>query len=198
MKEISNRRSIRKYQNKAVSPDTVKEIIGAAIQAPSAKNRQPWKFIVLTSEAKAKFVETMGKGIEKESQTKGLLPNSRRHLAAAKHTVEIIGQAPALIVICNPDGHSLYEDLTPEEKIYERADMQSIGAAIQNMLLEATALGIGTLWICDIYFAYDDLKNYFRDKGEIIAAVALGYPAEQPSQRPRKEFNQVVEFRNKI
>lgn len=194
MKEIYERRSIRKYQNQTIPLEILKKIICAAIKAPSAKNRQPWKFIVLTSEAKEKFVSVMRQGIEKEENTKSLLPNSGGYVEAAKHTATIMEQAPALIVICNPTGHSLYENLTPEEKIYERADIQSIGAAIQNMLLEATSLGIGTLWICDTCFAYDDLKNYFKDKGEIIAAVALGYPAENPSERPRKDFDEVVEF----
>ena len=194
MKEILERRSIRKYENKALSLDLLKKIIGAALKAPSAKNRQPWKFIVLVSEEKDKFVQVMRQGIERERVTKVLLPNSSNYISAAKHTATIIEQAPVLIVVCNPSGHSLYEDLTPEEKIYERADMQSIGAAIQNMLLEATSLGIGTLWICDTYFAYDDLKDYFCDKGEIIAAVTLGYPAEYPSERPRKDWDEVVEF----
>lgn len=194
MKEIFERRSIRKYQSRTIPFEILKKIIYAALKAPSAKNRQPWKFIVLTSEAKEKFVSIMRQGIEKEENTKSLLPNSGSYIAGAKHTATIMSQASALIVICNPTGHSLYENLTPEEKIYERADIQSIGAAIQNMLLEATALGIGTLWICDTYFAYYDLKNYFADKGEIIAAVALGYPAENPSERPRKSFEEVVEF----
>ena len=194
MKEIFERRSIRKYQSRIIPFEVLKKIIYAALKAPSAKNRQPWKFIVLTSEAKEKFVSIMRQGIEKEENTKSLLPNSGSYIAGAKHTTTIMAQASTLIVICNPTGHSLYENLTLEEKIYERADIQSIGAAIQNMLLEATALGIGTLWICDTYFAYDDLKNYFGDKGEIIAAVALGYPAENPSERPRKSFEEVVEF----
>ena len=194
MKEILELRSIRKYENKALSLDLLNKIISAALKAPSAKNRQPWRFIVLVSEEKDKFVQVMRQGIERERVTKVLLPNSSNYISAAKHTATIIEQAPVLIVVCNPSGHSLYEDLTPEEKIYERADMQSIGAAIQNMLLEATSLGIGTLWICDTYFAYDDLKDYFCDKGEIIAAVALGYPAEHPSERPRKDFDEVVEF----
>lgn len=113
MKEILERRSIRKYENKALSLDLLKKIIGAALKAPSAKNRQPWKFIVLVSEEKDKFVQVMRQGIERERVTKVLLPNSSNYISAAKHTATIIEQAPVLIVVCNPSGHSLYEDLTP-------------------------------------------------------------------------------------
>lgn len=52
MKEILERRSIRKYENKALSLDLLNKIISAALKAPSAKNRQPWRFIVLVSEEK--------------------------------------------------------------------------------------------------------------------------------------------------
>ena len=79
-----------------------------------------------------------------------------------------------------------------ENKIYERADIQSVGAAIQNILLEATSLGIGSLWICDIYFAYDKLSKYHKEYGELLAAVALGYPDEHPAKRPRNAFKDVV------
>lgn len=58
----------------------------------------------------------MRQGIERERVTKVLLPNSSNYISAAKHTAAIIEQAPVLIVVCNPSGHSLYEDLTPEEK----------------------------------------------------------------------------------
>ena len=92
MKEILERRSIRKYENKALSLDLLKKIIGAALKAPSAKNRQPWKFIVLVSEEKDKFVQVMRQGIERERVTKVLLPNSSNYISAAKHTATIIEQ----------------------------------------------------------------------------------------------------------
>ena len=166
MKEIYERRSIRDFLSKDIPADILHKIIEAALKAPSAKNRQPWSFAVLTWGAKDKLVDLMRQGIEKEYNTMKLLPNSTKYIMSAQHTADI----------------------------NERADIQSIGAAIQNMLLEATSLGIGTLWICDTYFAYDDLREHFKDKGEIIAAVALGYPAETPSERPRKAFDEAVDF----
>lgn len=194
MNEINERRSIRKYQDREILRNTLEEIISAGIKAPSAKNRQPWRFVVLTAESKKKFTQLMKQGIEKERMEKNILPNSSRYISAAIHTVSIIEQAPVLIIVCNPEGNSLYKNLTPEEKIYERADIQSVGAAIQNILLKATSLGIGSLWICDIYFAYDSLSELLYSQGEILAAIALGYPAEHPTERPRKDFSDVTEF----
>jgi nitroreductase len=71
-------------------------------------------------------------------------------------------------------------------------DIQSIGAAIQNILLAAKDLEIGSLWICDIFFAYEELMNWLVEPGEMIAAVALGYSAEKPDARPRKSKTEVI------
>ena len=193
MKEIENRRSIRKFRSQKIEREIIDNILKAGIDAPSAKNRQPWKFVVLEGNAKKQFSEIMKQGIQEE-RSRQLLPNSSKYLAAANHTAQIIDQAPVLLLIYNPQGKSLYEDLSIENKIYERADIQSVGAAIQNIILEATSLGIGSLWICDIYFAYDRLSKYHKEYGELLAAVALGYPDENPTKRPRNAFKDVVSY----
>ena len=54
------------------------------------------------------------------------------------------------------------------------------------MLLAAQDLGIGSLWMCDVFYAYEELCAWLGEEGEMIAAVALGYPAEKPAARPRK------------
>ena len=71
-------------------------------------------------------------------------------------------------------------------------DVQSIGAAIQNLLLAAQDLGLGTLWICDVFYAYDELCAWLGETHQMIAAVALGYPDEQPNPRPRKSVDEVT------
>ena len=71
----------------------------------------------------------------------------------------------------------------------------SIGASVQNILLTATELGYGTLWIANTCFAYDELVNFIDIKGQLVGAISLGVPNEAPNQRPRKEFDEVVEFR---
>ena len=63
------------------------------------------------------------------------------------------------------------------------------------MLLAATEKGIGSLWICDIFFAYPELCDWLNAEGELLAAVAFGYPAEAPNPRPRRGIEEVVEWR---
>ncbi len=69
------------------------------------------------------------------------------------------------------------------------------GASIQNLLLAATDKGIGSLWICDIYFAYPELSAWLGEEGQLVAAVALGYPEESPAPRPRKPLEEILRWR---
>lgn len=194
MKEIENRRSIRKFEEREIPREIVDKILTAGIKAPSAKNRQPWKFTVVTGSAKARTVELMRSGIKREQETGRLLPGSKRHIADAWHTAKIMDEAPVLIMIANPGGKSLYESLTPEERLFEWADIQSVGAAVENMILEARSLGIGSLWICNIFFAYEELSEFFGGSGVLMAALSLGYAAETPHARPRKPFDETVTY----
>ncbi|MGC6176922.1 nitroreductase family protein [Lacrimispora sp. 38-1] len=90
----------------------------------------------------------------------------------------------------------MYSSLKPEERIYEICNAQSIGAAIENMTLTASELGLGSLWICDIYFAYKELCEWLNVDGELFAAMAVGYADENPIARRRKSIDDIVECRD--
>lgn len=70
----------------------------------------------------------------------------------------------------------------------------SVAAAIQNMLLKAYALGLGTVWIGDIYYTLDALEQHLGKPWKLMAAVAIGWPAYIPESRPRKSVDEVAEF----
>lgn len=193
---IYDRRSIRKFIDKPISEKDMTDIIQSGIKAPSSKNRQPWKFIVIQGNAKKEMLNVFRQGIEREENDSALLPQSKQHIAAAKYTIDIMAEAPTIVFVLNSLGKSIMEELTTEERVYEICNIQSISAAIQNMLLSATEKGIGSLWICDIYFAYPELCKWLDHDGQLIAAIAFGYPDEFPKERPRKKIDDVVEWRN--
>jgi len=62
------------------------------------------------------------------------------------------------------------------------------------MLLSAQELGIGTLWICDVFYAYSELCAWLGETHEMIAAVSFGYPDESPNARPRKPLEEVTKW----
>lgn len=196
MKEITERRSIRKYKSDEIEKDDIETIIRAGILAPSAKNRQPWRYIVYTKAAKDNLLEVMEKGLLRERDGDKLLPKSSNGLPDAFHTLKIMKEAPVLIIIENTNGKSPYISIDTDERITEICDTLSIGASVQNMLLTATELGYGTLWIANTCFAYNELIEFTGIKGQLVGAVSIGVAKEQPNARPRKDFSEVVEFRS--
>ncbi len=193
---IYDRRSIRKFIGKPISQKDITDIIQSGIKAPSSKNRQPWKYVVIQGNAKEEMIKVFRQGIEREENESALLPQSKQYIAAAKCTVDIMTEAPTIVFVINSLGKSILEELTPEERVFEICNIQSIGASIQNMLLAAAEKGIGSLWICDIYFAYPELCEWLNSDGQLVAAVAFGYPDEFPEERPRKRIEDIVEWRN--
>ena len=63
------------------------------------------------------------------------------------------------------------------------------------MLLKATEIGLGTLWIANTCFAYNDLIEYIGEEGQLVGAVSVGYPDENPSERPRHDISEVIVWR---
>ena len=98
-------------------------------------------------------------------------------------------------MIMDTNGQSPYEAISTDDRITEICDTLSIGASIENMLLRATALGLGTLWIANTCFAYTDLVSAIGEAGQLVGAVSLGYADEAPAARPRKKLEDVLEFR---
>lgn len=193
---IYNRRSIRKYKSKEIPIDILNKILDAGRAAPSGKNRQPWKFIVFGGIKKEELLSKMDAGIHRELKGEALLPNSRDGIPDAKNTLRIMKEAPIIIMVFNTNGKSPFKNIaTADERFTEIVDTLSIGAAIENMLLQAENLGVGTLWIANTCFAYDELVNYIDEKTQLVGAVALGYPDEKPNPRPRKTPESIIEYR---
>lgn len=192
---IYNRRSIRKYLDKQVPKELIEQIIDAGKMSPSAKNRQPWQYIVLGGDNKSEFLKCMWNGISREENEHAMLPNSKNGLADAKNTWNIMMQAPILIVILNSNGRNPFEMVDVDSRFVEICDTLSIGASVENMLLKATEIGLGTLWIANTCYAYKELTEYLDTTHQLVGAIALGYADETPAQRPRKEMNDIVEYR---
>ena len=119
-----------------------------------------------------------------------LLPNYVNYINSAQNSFKIMQEATVLIFVINTLSKEYRKFLSFEEHIAEICDIQAICASIENMLLTANNLGLGSLWIGDIFFVYPELKHWLNKKGEIIAYIALlGYADEKPVVRPRKDFD---------
>ncbi len=189
LEAIYSRRSIRRFRDRPVNQESVKEILEATIQAPSAKNAQPWRFVVLEGKEKKHLTDLMhGKA--------DILTAENVDIGSLRWTATAMEQAPVAIVILNtapPEGLP-----TEFREDYDFVMLQSTGGAIQTMLLAATELGLGSLWICDILYVADEVMDWLkRDQEEtLVAAVSLGYAAEDPAARPRTRWQKLTAWRS--
>lgn len=163
---IKSRRSIRHFNNKKIDKSLIKDILEHGIKSPSAHNRQPWYFIVVNDQL---IKEKMALILEKKTDV------------TTKLTCDVIKECSTLILVFA----DIKDDLM---------DIQSVGACIQNMILRATDLEIGSLWIGYILKIEKELQDLFKCKKKLIAGVALGYTEKYPSERPRKNIEDVCEW----
>ena len=192
---LRSRRSVRSYQDRAVPRELLEQVLEAARWAPSPHGRQPWRFVVLTqASSKSLLAERMGetwqRNLEMDRQDEAIvtirLEKSRQRILTA----------PALILPC------LYlEDLDHYPDEQRQADettmaIQSIGAAIQNMLLMAYDLGLDTGWMCAPLFCPEVVCDALSLDPRLIpqALITIGYAAADPKRRERLPLSDLVVF----
>lgn len=182
MEAIQGRRSIRRFKADLVPRDVIERLLDLTIRAPSAKNGQPWRFVVTTGEAKSRLVETLQEVLE-ETKSKG------QPTGSLQGSIQAMAEAPVVILVFN----RLSREDIPEPYAYAKllVDTQSLGAAIQTFLLAAQDMGLGTLWICDVLYARCEVQAFASTKEELMAAIALGIPAETPGERPRQDWREL-------
>lgn len=168
LEAVRTRRSVRRFLDSPVPPEVLEELLNAAIQAPSAGNAQPWRFIVVRER------------------------KVREALVPAALGQGFLAEASVVIVVC--------ADLERARKAYgERGItlycLQDTAAAVENLLLVATARGLGTCWVG----AFDERKvsEVLRLPENLrpVVLVPVGKPGETPKPRPRRPLSEVVEYR---
>jgi nitroreductase len=187
LEAIAARRSIRRFKDTPISEDCLQAILKAGTQAPSGKNRQPWRFVVVDCALRAEMLRVMRAGIERARR-------EGEDLGSSVWSANVMEQATLTVFVFNPEGIQPWEEHSVGQMFDDVVDIQSIGAAIQNMLLAAQDLGIGSLWICDVFYAYDELCDWLGEPGEMIAALSFGYADESPAARSRKPVSEVTRF----
>ncbi len=175
---ILGRRSVRRYKPDPVPKEVIEDIMQHAIWAPSGMNRQNWYFIVATGKWRDEVVkicerayrEYIGKKVEKVFQHKPKVIEETKSFFAT------LGNAPVVILAFAEPG--------PES---EKTDIQSVAAAIQNLLLLAYEKGLGTCWMTGPISHAEEFKKLFgvEDKN-FVALITLGYPDETPKPPPRR------------
>ena len=175
---INNRRSARNFTDKDVSEEQIKKIIQSASKAPSAKNRQPWKFYILNNFQKNHIADML---LEWDK-------NNKNEHSSAKGTAEQIILANKMILI--------YKDLyksKPKKIYYPKPDYISLGCAIENMSLQAINLGLGSCILCDTLYIEKEIDNYLKiSNHEQICGFIVGYPIYDYPQKQKKKYEDLL------
>jgi coenzyme F420-0:L-glutamate ligase/coenzyme F420-1:gamma-L-glutamate ligase len=190
---IRGRRSVRAFRDEPLSRAQVEAVLEAARWAPSPHGRQPWRFVVVASpEAKARLADAMGE----EWRRQLALDGQDAATIALRHqkSRERITGAPVVIVPClYLEDLDVYPD--PERQAAETTmAVQSLGCAVQNMLLAAYAQGFDGGWMCAPLFCQPTVRAALglADTLHPHALIPLGYPARDPVRRPRRPLEELV------
>ncbi len=179
---IKERRSHRFFLDKPVEREKIEKILELAMWAPSAMNRQQWFFVVVGGERLKKLISTIQKGYEY------ILPRLQRFFADKPKVIKLteqffrtLGNAPvAIFAYYTPTGDDF-------------ADLQSVAAAVQNMILAAHALGLGSCWMTGPVHVEEEINRELgiTDK-KLVAVIPIGYPAKKPPVPPRRDTDRKV------
>lgn len=184
---------IRHYTASPVDAATVEDLLTAASRAPSPHNRQPWRFAIVRGEARIRLARTMG------AQLRADLSADGAPAAAIEQDVtrsyQRITSAPVGIVAClSMQEMDTYSDARRNEAERWMAG-QAVAAAVQNLLLRATELGLGACWMCAPLFCAQAVRDalHLPPEWEPQALITLGYPADAGKDRPRKPLQEVIQ-----
>ncbi|MCC6455608.1 MAG: nitroreductase family protein [Caldilineaceae bacterium] len=192
---IHSRRSIRRYSSRPISQELLTTLLEAASWAPSAHNRQPWRFCVVTStEATARLSAAMGEQWRADLSADNADPSFIERRVAISHA-RMTGAAALVIASLTMSDMDRYPD--PARALAEwTMAVQSVALACQNLLLAAEAQGVGACWMCAPLFVPDLVRRILElpSDWEPQALITLGYPAES-KQKERAPLDSRVVWR---
>ena len=190
---IHERRSIRRFENTPISRDVLQRVLEAATWAPSAHNRQPWRFAVLvTAESQQQLAEAMAARLEADLKADGISQDMiEKDTSRSKRRLT---GATVLIVVClTMTDMDQYPDQR-RQRFEHMMAVQGVAMAAQNLLLAAHAEGLGSVWMCAPLFCQDTVRATLNLPAhwEPQGVIALGYPAEERTKSREPLATRVV------
>lgn len=197
---IETRRSVRQFTPEPIPSKDITEIVRLASFAPSINNCQPWKFICVTNK---EILTAMADAVRKE--VLAMLPDGGDQNSKTK--VEwystFFSEAPCVIAIAREPYHAVVDEVLPEGVSHDEMnlrrchpDIQSIGAAVGQLLLAATDLGYAGCWLSAPLIARSELEGILkiRTPWSLATMVAIGAPALRPGPKEQKPLSEIMEF----
>jgi nitroreductase len=190
---MKGRRSVRKFLDEPVPEADLRKMIDLSSWAPSGSNRQPWRFVVVRDKEilgrMRKAIEDLAESIESPPED----PSLRESVIKGLANYTFFSDAPALFAVCLVPSPSLSQRVR-DMKGYAPwplpfADIMGVGAAIQNLLLSAHALGYGACWMTGPLIAQRELESLLgiERPWHLVSLIPVGKPAVSPGPAPRRD-----------
>lgn len=205
LEAIMTTRAIRRYTDEPVTDDEIATCLRAAVQAPNNGNIQPWQFLVITDpDTKRAVADVYRKSYDRfEAAYNKMAPAPRndkdaehrdRMKRASRYLADTIGEAPAMVAFLMP-----MIDLTMQDEegpVFIGTTHASVFPAVQNFILAARALGIGTAFTTVYRVHEDDVRSILGvpESFEIVALVPMGRPRGKFGIAPRRPAEQVTHW----
>lgn len=190
---MEERRSVRRYLPTAVPTELIDRLLYLGTCAPSAHNRQPWRFVVLRSHGtKAKLATAMGDKLRRDREADH--DNADSIEADVARSYARITSAPAIILLClTMEDMDRYREDTRNTHEHHMA-IQSVAMAGQNIMLAAHAAGLASCWMCAPMFCPDIVRNTLKLPEHWIpqGMLTLGYAANNGKPFQRKPQNETT------
>ena len=190
---VQGRRSIRRYLDKPIPRELLQELLAFAMWAPSAHNRQPWRFcVVVTDESKQRLSARMGQQWRQDLGADGTDPAEIERRITTSHA-RITGAAALVVVSMSMEDMDIYPDAPRAQAEWTMA-VQSVALACQNLLLAAHAAGLGACWMCAPLFVPELLREVLELPGHWHpqALITLGYSAEDKTKEREPVESRVI------
>jgi F420 biosynthesis protein FbiB-like protein len=192
---IFSRRSIRKFRTEPVPEDSIRRMLAAAHAAPSAHNTRPWRFVVLRkADVRRSLAERMAEAYGRDAEADGQKPDAIAE--RNRRSVERISGAPLAILACLDE--ACFPANAGRGAEGERLLLiQSVAAAVQNLLLAAGAEGLGGCWLCAPAFCPQAVSESLALPPMWIAQalILIGFPAEAPPRPDGRALDEAVQWR---
>ncbi|HXD09401.1 MAG TPA: nitroreductase family protein [Anaerolineales bacterium] len=190
---LRTRRSIRRFKPDPVADSVIQNILTTATFAPSAHNRQPWRFCVLTDlSVKTNLADAMAIEFERDLEKDGL-PQAEIQKLISRSRERIITAPVVILLSVDMSDMDVYPDEKRSNAEYLMA-VQSVANAGTQMLLAAHAEGLGGVWVCSPLFVQATIQNILElpRTWEPQAMFFIGHPQDVPEVRERKPLDIIV------
>lgn len=179
------RHSVRMFSEQPLAEEAVDTILRAATKAPSAHNQQSWRFLVVRGAKKRELVDLVNaKANDFPKASSVLLRMASRSIASAPVMIAVVNTGELI-----DHGTTLFKiEAEQAYDFFRTMEIQSSAAAVENLLLAATSLGLGTVWLGILFLIKDAVLEVLGEpKGEFMAVIPVGYPKKTtkgPEKRP--------------